>query len=289
WSPDRFKGLDAMPQKGWDSVTVPGAVSAWVALSRRFGKLPFAQLAQPAIRYARDGFPVSPIIARLWELGRLKLGDQPGFAECFLPEGRAPRAGEVFRSLGHAETLEAIADTEGEAFYRGELAQRMVAHAKAHGGALSEEDLASHQPDWCGTISQRFHDAIVHEIPPNGQGIAALMALGMLQELGVGDHPVDDVETVHLSIEAMKLALADVYQYNADIDHMEVTPKELLDSGYLAERARLIDRRQAIDPGHGIPRPGGTVYLAAADASGMMVSFIQSNYMGFGSGVVVPG
>src|SRR5690606_7599830 len=127
------------------------------------------------------------------------------------------------------------------------------------------------------------------EIPPNGQGIAALMALGMLQELGVGDHPVDDVETVHLSIEAMKLALADIYQYNADIDHMEVTPAELLNPGYLAQRARLIDRRQAGNPGHGIPRPGGTVYLAAADASGMMVSFIQSNYMGFGSGVVVPG
>jgi len=289
WSPDRFKGMDAMPQKGWESVTVPGAVSAWVALSRRFGKLPFSQLAQPAINYARHGFPVSPIIARLWELGRVRLGDQPGFAECFLPGGRAPGAGELFRSSGHADTLEAIADTEGEAFYRGELARRMVAHAQAHGGALTEDDLGAHQADWCGTVSQRFHDAVVHEIPPNGQGIAALMALGMLDELGVGDSPVDDIETVHLSIEAMKLALADVYQYNADIDHMHVTPAQLLDRSYLAERARLIDPRTAGAPGHGEPRPGGTVYLAAADASGMMVSFIQSNYMGFGSGVVVPG
>lgn len=289
WTPDRFKGMEAMPQKGWDSVTVPGAVSAWVALSRRFGKLPFRQLAQPAIQYARDGFAVSPIIARLWELGRIRLGDQPGFAECFLPEGRAPRAGEIFRSIGHAETLEAIAETEGEAFYRGEIAKRIAAHAREHGAVLTEDDLAAHQADWCGTISKRFYESVVHEIPPNGQGIAALMALGILQELGVGEHPVDDVETVHLSIEAMKLALADVYQYNADIDHMQVTPAELLDPGYLAERARLIDRRQAIDPGHGVPRPGGTVYLAAADASGMMVSFIQSNYMGFGSGVVVPG
>src|SRR5690606_33154126 len=124
WSPDRYSGMDAMPQKGWDSVTVPGAVSAWVALSRRFGKLPFAQLAQPAINYARNGFPVSPIIARLWELGGAKLGDQPGFAECFLPGGRAPKAGEIFRSPAHAATLEAIADTEGEAFYRGALAAR---------------------------------------------------------------------------------------------------------------------------------------------------------------------
>lgn len=289
WSPDRFKGMDAMPQKGWDSVTVPGAVSAWVELSRKFGKLPFAQLAQPAIRYARDGFPVSPIIARLWESGREKLGDQPGFAECFLPGGRAPRAGEIFRSNGHADTLEAIADTHGEAFYRGDIARRIAAHAREHGAVLNEEDLAAHKVDWCGTISQRFHESVVHEIPPNGQGIAALMALGMLDELGVGDHPIDDVETVHMSIEAMKLALADVYQYNADIDHMEVAPAELLDRGYLAERARLIDRRVAGNHSHGTPRPGGTVYLAAADASGMMVSFIQSNYMGFGSGVVVPG
>lgn len=288
WTADRYKGLDAMPQKGWDSVTVPGAVSAWVTLSRRFGKLPFAQLAAPAIEYARYGFPVSPIIARLWKLGGEKLGDQPGFAECFLPGGRAPFAGEIFRSAAHADTLEAIADTEGEAFYRGELARRIAAHAREHGAALTEDDLAAHQPDWCGTVSQRFGDAVVHEIPPNGQGIAALMALGMLDELHVGDRPVDDVDTVHLSIEAMKLALADVYQHNADIDHMHCTPAQMLDPAYLAERARLIDPQRAGDPGHGQPRPGGTVYLAAGDASGMMVSFIQSNYMGFGSGVVVP-
>lgn len=289
WSPDRFKGMDAMPQKGWDSVTVPGAVSAWVALWRKFGTLPFTQLAQPAIHYARYGFPVSPIIAKLWALGGDKLGDQPGFAECFLPNGRAPLAGELFRSAGHADTLEAIADTEGEAFYRGELARRMAADARAHGAVLTEDDLAAHKADWCGTVSQRFHNAVVHEIPPNGQGIAALMALAMLDELGVGEHAVDDVETVHRSIEAMKMALADVYQYNADIDHMQVTPAELLDRAYLAERARLIARDRAGDPAYGMPRPGGTVYLAAADASGMMVSFIQSNYMGFGSGVVVPG
>lgn len=289
WTPDRYKGLDAMPQKGWDSVTVPGAVSAWVALSRRFGKLPFAKLAEPAIDYARNGFPVSPIIARLWELGGNKLGDQPGFAECFLPGGRAPKAGETFRSPVHAATLEAIADTEGEAFYRGALAARIAAHAREHGAVLTEDDLAQHEPVWCGTISQRFGDALVHEIPPNGQGIAALMALGMLDELRVGERPVDDVETVHLSIEAMKLALADTYEHNADIDHMRVKPSELIDRAYLAERARLIDPQRAGDPGHGQPRPGGTVYLAAADASGMMVSFIQSNYMGFGSGVVVPG
>ena len=289
WSPDRFKGIDSMPQKGWETVTVPGAVSAWVELSRRFGKLPFAKVAQPAIDYARHGFPVSPVIARLWELGGERLGDQPGFAECFLPGGRAPRAGEIFRSLEQANTLEAIANTHGEAFYRGELARKIAAHAKAHGAVLTEDDLANHQPFWCGTVSQAFADSVVHEIPPNGQGIAALIALGLLKARGLGDQPVDHIDTVHACIEAMKLALADVYHYNADPDHMRVTPDEMLDPGYLAERAQLIHPQQAGDPGYGNPRPSGTVYLAAADASGMMISFIQSNYMGFGSGVVVPG
>jgi len=289
WTPEYFEKLGGIPETGWNAITVPGAVSAWVALSRRLGKLPFAKLAEPAIDYARNGFPVSPTIARLWALGAAKLGQQPGFAECFMPGGRAPQAGEIFRSEAHARTLELIAATEGEAFYRGELAEKMAAHSQAHGGAMTVEDLAAHQADWVGTVSQRFGDSVIHEIPPNGQGIAALMALGMLDAHGVGAHALDSVETVHASVEAMKLAFADLHQYNADIDHMHVTPAQLLDPAYLAERAALIDIAQACDPAYGAPHPGGTVYLAAADASGMMVSFIQSNYMGFGSGVVVPG
>ncbi len=289
WNADRFKGHTAMPDKGWDTVTVPGAVSAWATLSRRFGRLPFADLAAPAIDYARIGFPVSPTIARLWALGAARLGNQPGFAECFMPQGRAPQASEMFRSEAHARTLEAIADTRGEAFYRGPLAQAMAAHAKACGGVMTEDDLASHSVDWCGTLAQPFAGSVVHEIPPNGQGIAALMAMGMLEALGVGQQPVDHVDTVHCAIEAMKLALADLHHYNADPAAMRVAPSALLDPGYLAERARLIDLQRAGDPGYGAPKPGGTVYVAAADAGGMMVSFIQSNYMGFGSGVVVPG
>ena len=289
WTPDYFAQRGGIPEMGWNAVTVPGAVSAWVALSQRLGKLPFAQLAQPAIDYARNGFPVSPTIARLWALGAAKLGAQPGFAECFMPGGRAPRAGEIFRSEAHARTLELIAQTEGEAFYRGELAEKMAAHAQANGGAMTLADLAAHRADWVGTISQRFGDSIVHEIPPNGQGIAALMALGMLDAVGVGPQPLDGVDSVHLQIEAMKLALADLHQYNADIDAMQVAPADLLHADYLRGRAALIDPAHAGDPSYGAPRPGGTVYLAAADADGMMVSFIQSNYMGFGSGVVVPG
>ncbi|WP_367066487.1 gamma-glutamyltransferase family protein [Oryzisolibacter sp. LB2S] len=289
WTPEYFARLGGIPEKGWNAVTVPGAVSAWVALHRRFGTLPLARLAQPAIGYARQGFAVSPVIARLWRLGAARLGDQPGFAECFLPGGRPPHVGEIFRSEAHARTLERIAATEGEDFYRGALAEQMVAHARAHGGALTLEDLAAHRADWVGTVSQRFGDAVIHEIPPNGQGIAALMALGMLDAHGVGAQGVDEVQTVHASIEAMKLALADLHRYNADSDHMRVAPAELLAPDYLRARAALIDPTRAGDPVHGAPRPGGTVYLAAADAQGMMVSFIQSNYMGFGSGVVVPG
>lgn len=289
WNADRFKDRSVMPENGWDAVTVPGAVSAWSALSRRFGRLPFADLAVPAIAYARHGFAVSPVIARLWAMGAARLGDQAGFAECFMPQGRAPHAGELFRSEAHARTLEAIAATHGDAFYRGQLAQAMATHAKAHGGALTEDDLANHSVDWCGTLAQPFAGSVVHEIPPNGQGIAALMALGMLDALGIGQQPMDHVDTVHCAIEAMKLALADLYHYNADPAAMRVEPSALLDSGYLAERAKLIDPQKAGDPTYGAPRPGGTVYAAAVDAGGMMVSFIQSNYMGFGSGVVVPG
>lgn len=289
WTHAYCESLGGIPEVGWNSVTVPGAVSAWVALSTRFGKLPFAKLAEPAIEYARHGFPVSPTIAKLWELGAKKLGAQPGFAECFLPQGRPLKAGEIFRSEAHARTLELIASTQGEAFYRGELAEKMVAHAQANGAALTMADLDAHRADWVGTVSQPFGDSVVHEIPPNGQGIAALMALGILEAYGVGQHGVDSVETIHASIEAMKLALADLYAYNADIAAMEVQPDELLAPGYLRRRATLIDQSKAGDPGCGVPRQSGTVYLATGDASGMMVSFIQSNYMGFGSGVVVPG
>ena len=289
WTPNQFAGQTAMPERGWESVTVPGAVSAWVALNQRFGSKPLTELAASAVDYARYGFSVSPIIATLWQLGLQRLGDQPGFAECFAPNGSAPLAGEIFRNPALAQTLERIAQSEGEDFYRGDLAQAMVAHAKAHGGALALDDLANHQPDWCGTISQKFGNSVIHEIPPNGQGIATLMALGMLEHWGMDGHGVDDLLTVHVSIEAMKLALADLHQFNADPKHMRFSTDDLLQPDYLKQRARLIDPNKAGEPVFGAPRPGGTVYLTTADANGMMVSFIQSNYMGFGSGIVVPG
>ena len=290
WTPDRFAGLAEMPQHGWESVTVPGAVSAWVELSERFGKLPFETLFEPAIGYATRGFPVSPKIAGLWERGGGILGDQPGFAQMFLPGGSAPVAGERFVNRDLARSLQMIAETKGKAFYEGELAEAMVAFSKTHDGALVLDDLADHRPDWCGTISKSFDNATLHEIPPNGQGIAALMALGILTHTHVRDFDADDPKALHLQIEAMKIAMRDTEAYVADLDHMtNVTPASMLDDDYLAERAREIDPERATDFGVGTPKNGGTVCLTAADASGMMVSYIQSNYAGFGSGVAVPG
>ncbi len=279
-----------MPFRGWESVTVPGAVSSWVALSERFGTLPFETLFEPAIHYAEDGFPVTPVIAALWARAAEELGQQPGFAETFMPQGRAPKAGEYFCSPGHTRTLRLIAETKGRAFYEGEIAQEIADFAAQHGAALSLADLANHQPDWCGTISKSFDDVTLHEIPPNGQGIAALMGLGILGQTNIRDMSADDPAAFHLQIEAMKLALRDAEAYVADPAAMTaISADDLLDDAYLASRARLIDPNRAQNFGAGAPKHGGTVYLSAADASGMMVSFIQSNYAGFGSGVVVPG
>src|SRR5881296_2762810 len=289
WTPEYFKGHKAVPVRGWNSVSVPGCVSAWVDLSERFGKLPFEKLFAPAIEYAANGFPVSPFVAERWGPQVPELRGQPGFADAFLRDGRAPRTGEIFRFPDQARTLERIAATKGEAFYRGELAEKIEAYARATGGAMTRADLAAHANDWVGTIGQDYRGLTVHEIPPNGQGIVCLMALGILSNFDVADHPVDSADSVHLQIEAVKLAFADARAFVADAIAMDVKPAQLLDPDYLKSRAKLIDMKRARDFGHGTPPKGGTVYLTAADASGMMVSMIQSNYMGFGSGVVVDG
>ncbi|MDU6078084.1 MAG: gamma-glutamyltransferase family protein [Pantoea sp.] len=228
WHPGRFVGRSRMPEIGWEAVTVPGAVSAWAALAQRFGTLPLTTLAQPAIDYARNGFPVSPLIAELW---------QRGFDNA----------------------------------------------------ALTLEDLDRHRADWVSVLSQPFAGGSVQELPPNGQGIATLIALGILEQLDIGRYAPDSVPWLHLSIEAMKLALVDLARYVSDEDHLEFPAQRLLSESYLRQRAALIDPQRAGDFVFGAPQQSGTVYLSAADASGMMVSFIQSNFMGFGSGVVVPG
>ncbi|MHB1302082.1 MAG: gamma-glutamyltransferase family protein [Acidiphilium sp.] len=297
WSPDYFRrkyGEDAngwatQPLRGWDTVTVPGAVAAWGALHERFGRLPFADLLEPAIAIAERGHAVAPIVAHKWAANVSDIAEQPGFAEAFLPGGRAPRAGEKFVFPAAGATLRTIATQGARGFYEGEIAERIAAFSKACGGAMTRDDLAAYRPDWVSPISKRYRGYDVHEIPPNGQGIAALIALGILARFDLGALPVDGVDSQHLQIEAMKLAFADIYRYVADPRAMDVTPAEMLDDGYLASRAALIDMKAARNPTFGMPKAGGTIYLSAADENGMMISFIQSNYMGFGSGVVVPG
>jgi gamma-glutamyltranspeptidase/glutathione hydrolase len=287
WTPEYFNG-NGVPALGWNSVTVPGAVSAWVELHAKFGKLPFERLFEPAISYGRNGFLVSPTIADQWAAMVPLFESQPGFAEVFMPGGRAPKPGELVTLPDHSATLEMIASTNGEAFYRGELATKLEAHATANGGVMRASDLAAHRADWVGTISGTYRGYTIDEIPPNGQGIVALIALGILEQFDMASLPADSADCVHLQIEAVKLAFADAQAYVADIDHMPVRPQRLLDKEYLRQRAMLVDRNRAQPASAGTPK-GGTVYLTAADASGVMVSMIQSNYMGFGSGVVVPG
>jgi gamma-glutamyltranspeptidase/glutathione hydrolase len=290
WTPE-FTGLwKTMPQRGWNSVSVPGCVSAWVEMHKRWGRLPFEKLFERAIQYGREGFLVSPTIAGQWEKQVPELKSQPGFADAFLPDRRPPRPGQRFKFSAHTKVLEQIASTRGEAFYRGELAEKIEAHAKKHGAAMRASDFAAHKSDWVEPLKMDYRGYTLHEIPPNGQGIVALMALGMLEHFDLRSHAVDGVDSVHLQIEALKLAFADAWRYVADVDYMkDVPPAALLDKEYLKSRSRKIDVKRAQNFGPGNPPKGGTVYLTAADASGMMVSFIQSNYMGFGSGVVVDG
>src|SRR4051794_24938652 len=271
WTPDYFKKHGRIPERGWDSVSVPGCVSAWVELHSKFGKLPFKKLFERAIQYGREGFLVSPTIAGQWDKQVAELKDQPGFAKAFLPNGRAPRPGERFKFPAHAKVLEEISSSKGKAFYRGSLAEKIEAHAKKAGGAMRVADLAANKPDWVKPLEMDYRGYTLHEIPPNGQGIVALMALGMLEHFDLRSYPVDGPDSLHLQMEAIKLAFADAKAYVADIDHMrQVRPKDLLDRSYWKSRAGLLALKRAQNSGRGKPPLGGTVYLTAADASGMM-------------------
>ncbi|MGH8804910.1 MAG: gamma-glutamyltransferase family protein, partial [Polaromonas sp.] len=297
WTPDYFTrkyGAEAgtPPKRGMDAVTVPGAVGGWVALSERFGRLPFADLMEPAIDIAERGYLLPPVVQQKWAAATHELQSQPGFAGAFLPWGRAPRVGELFQFKAAARALRAIAESKGAAYYGGAIAQAIEKFSAQNGGSITARDFEHYQPEWVQPIAKDYRGYTLHEIPPNGQGIAALMALGILDKFDVAGLPVDGVDSQHLQIEAMKLAFADVYKYVAEPSSMEVTPAQMLDDAYLTSRAKLIDMKKAQDFKAGSPndphRRGGTIYLTAADEDGMMVSFIQSNYMGFGSGCVEP-
>lgn len=297
----RRDGHKEMPKLGWPSVTVPGVVSGWAALHRRFGSLPFTEVLAPAIHHAREGAPVPPVIAGYWKAAERRFKGMGGvfeeFEEAFLPGGRAPMPGEIFRCEPMAATLESIAFTYGQSFYRGSIAEAIAEHSERTGGLIRLDDLQRHEPEWVEPISVRYRGFDIHEIPPNGQGIVALIALGILEGFDVRSLDQLGPESVHLMAEALRLAFADAHAYVGDPRFSEVPVRELLAPGYIARRRALISRDRAMPaaepglgrPGSWAPHDGDTVYLAAADSAGMMVSFIQSNYMGFGSGVVVPG
>jgi gamma-glutamyltranspeptidase / glutathione hydrolase len=293
WSPEYFRkrygdNAQTPPKRGMDSVTVPGAVSSWAMMSERFGRLPFADLMEPAIEIAERGYLLPTVVQQKWAAATDELKGQPGFAQNFLPWGRAPKVGELFQFKAAAKALRAIAATKGAAFYGGDIAAAIAKFSAANGGSHTVQDFASYQAEWVKPISKNYRGYTLHEIGPNGQGIAALIALGILDKFDLAALPVDGVDSQHLQIEAMKLAFADVYKFVAEPSSMQVTVEQMLDDDYLASRAKLIQMKKAQDFGAGNPVKGGTIYLTAADESGMMVSFIQSNYMGFGSGCVEP-
>ncbi|MFX3624854.1 MAG: gamma-glutamyltransferase family protein [Ectobacillus sp.] len=285
-------GYEKMPKFGWLPVTVPGAPAAWAELSKRFGRLPLSEVLAPAIEYAANGYPVSPTLGRFWKRAyeifkqELKGPEFEAWFETFAPKGRAPEIGEIWSSLDHADTLEEIAKTNGESFYKGRLADKIAAASLENGGYLRKEDLAAFKPEWVQPIRVNYRGFDVWEIPPNGQGIVALMALNILK--GFEFPAKDATDTYHKQIEAMKLAFASGKQYVTDPKHMSVSAEELLSDAFGALRREEVGA-YAGTPEPGRPPRGGTVYLAAADGEGNMVSFIQSNYMGFGSGIVVSG
>ena len=284
----RFGG-GTMPTRGWGAVTVPGQVALWADLHRDFGAMPFESLMAPAAMHARDGYPVAVQTARLWDRAAAALGANDEWRRTFTIDGRAPRAGELMRLPDHARTLELLGASGGRALYEGDVARAIDAMARTDGGALRREDLLAHTTERVAPISMGFRGARLHEMPPNGQGIAALIALALLERVGIDRHGVDDASGTHLAIEAIKVAFREAHLHVAEPSSMVESTGTLLDPARLDALAARIDPARAQDFDAGVPKPGGTIYLCTADASGLMVSLIQSNYMGFGSGLVVPG
>ncbi len=284
-------GHKTIPPFGVAPVTVPGAPACWAELSRRFGKLSLPETMRSAMEYADSGFPVSPVVANRWQAAFEVYRAQDGkefqhWFEAFAPYGRTPLAGELWRMPDQAATLASIAETEAESFYRGEISEKIDSFFRRYSGYLSADDLAGFKPEWVEPVKVGYRGYEVWEIPPNGQGIVALMALNILNGLEIGAR--DSAKAYHRQIEAIKLAFSDGLKYICDIRKMKVAVSDLLSEGYAAQRRSLITE-SAVDPLPGDPPRGGTVYLATADSEGNMVSYIQSNYLGFGSGMVIPG
>jgi gamma-glutamyltranspeptidase/glutathione hydrolase len=284
----RHKGLKEIPKYGPLPVSVPGAVDGWFELHGRFGSLPMAQLLQPAIRYARGGFPVTEEIARLLVVNQQRIGHYPGFADTFMPRGRVPAKGEVFSNPRLADTLQAIADGGRDAFYKGDIARRIDAYMVEQGGLLRYEDLAAHQSEWVTPVSTNYRGWDVYELPPNGQGIAALQILNILEGFDIRSMGFGSAQYVHTLVEAKKLAFEDRAKYYADMDFADVPVSTLISKDYAAERRKLIaadTAARSVPAGDARLEDGDTIYMTVADAAGNMISLIQSNYNGMGSGM----
>ncbi len=286
------RGLTSIPSRGPLPVTVPGCVDGWFELHKKFGRLPMTAILAPAIRYANEGFPVSEVIAYYWRGGGRALRDQPNFAATFLPGGKAPRKGEIFKNPDLARTLDIIAREGPGAFYRGQLTETMVSFSVRVGCLLSAKDFADHTSTWVEPVSTNYRGYDVWELPPNGQGIAALQMLNILEAYDLTSMGHNSADYLHRLIEAKKLVYEDRARFYADMDFAEVPVAQLLSKQYAEQRRSLINARRAareIDPGDPRLEHGDTVYLTVADEQRNMVSLIQSNYRGFGSGLVPDG
>jgi gamma-glutamyltranspeptidase/glutathione hydrolase len=297
WAPQKLTpeflahaGFKTMPGDGIHSVTVPGAVDGWSKAHQRFGKLPWKDLFTPAIYYAEHGYAVPEIIHIYWLDGTHKLRKSEEGSRVFLPGGRAPQLGEMFRNPDVAKALRLVAEQGRDAFYKGEIARAILDTSSALGGTMSAADLAEFSSEWVEPISTDYRGWTIYELPPNGQGMAALEMLNIMSTFSPDRNGPAGVPELHKRIEAMKLAYADLYRYNADPRFAKVPVKGLLSKEYAAERAKLIDPDHAnCNPGAGSPPTSDTTYLAVVDKEGNIASLIQSNYSAFGSGVVVKG
>ncbi|CAN7542177.1 gamma-glutamyltransferase [Pseudoxanthomonas sp. LjRoot143] len=292
---DHFKqqGITDIPAHGPLPVSVPGAVDGWFALHDRFGKLPMRDVLAPTIRYARDGHPVHQTIAYYWQRSVPRLSKFPGFTEQFTIDGRAPRTGEMWKNPYLADTLQKIADGGRDAFYKGDIARTIDAYFKANGGFLSYEDMAAHHGEWVTPVSTNYRGYDVWELPPNGQGIAALQMLNVLEGYDFSRIPYGSAEHVHLLVEAKKLAFADRARWYADPAFQPLPVARMISKPYARERAKLISPDKVLrEVQPGTPKEleeGDTIYMTVADKDGMMVSLIQSNYRGMGSGMTPTG
>ena len=284
----REAGLDSIPAFGPLPVSVPGAVDGWFELHGRYGRLPMDEVLAPAIGYARNGFPVSEVIAGYFASNKRRIGEYPGFAETFMPRGDVPQTGELFRNPRLAATYEAIAEGGRDEFYEGEIARTIDAHMREHGGLLRYEDMAAHRSEWVTPVSSNYRGWDVYELPPNGQGIAALQILNILEGYDIASMGFGSAEYIHTFVEAKKLAFEDRARFYADMDFVDVPVDWLISKEYADERRALIssDAAMTVPAGDQGPIDGDTIYLTVADADGNMVSLIQSNYYGMGSGII---